>query len=240
MAGPASDLVFRQLLDSASSTYSYLIADPTTKEALLLDPVLEQVERDLQIIDELGLKLTQTANTHCHADHITGSGKIKALRPDVTSAIAAASAAAADVKLSPGDTIKVGSLRLTCLATPGHTNGCMCFYLPPSEVRTGLVFTGDALLIRGCGRTDFQEGDAGRLYDSVHSQLFKLPDSTLVYPAHDYKGRTASSIAEEKAHNPRLTKSREEFVTVMDNLGLPPPKMLNVAVPANLKCGIDF
>lgn len=228
------------MFDAASSTYTYLIADPVSKEAVLLDPVLEQVERDLQLIDELGLKLTQTANTHCHADHITGSGKIKSLRPGITSAIAAASTAAADVQLTHGDIIAVGSLKLACLATPGHTNGCMSFYLPGAGARVGMVFTGDALLIRGCGRTDFQEGDAGKLYDAVHMQLFNLPDSTIVYPAHDYKGRTASSVGEEKAHNPRLTKSREEFIHLMDKLGLPPPKMLEKAVPANLKCGIDF
>jgi len=240
MAGVSSGLIFRQLFDAGSSTYTYLIADPDTKEALLLDPVLEQVERDLQIIAELGLKLTQTLNTHCHADHITGSGKIKALCPGVTSAIAAASKASADVHLSHGDVITVGGLTLSCLATPGHTDGCMCFYLAPGEGREGVVFTGDTLLIRGCGRTDFQEGSASRLYESVHSQLFNLPDATLVYPAHDYKGRTASSIGEEKAHNPRLTKPKEEFVEIMDNLGLPPPKLLDKAVPANLKCGVDF
>ncbi|WIA11128.1 hypothetical protein OEZ85_011271 [Tetradesmus obliquus] len=236
-----SALIFRQLFDAASSTYTYLLACSETKEAILIDPVLEQVERDLQLIDELGLNLVQTPNTHCHADHITGSGKIKSLRPGVKSSISANSGAAADIQLQHGDTIKFGTLELRVLATPGHTSGCKSFYLPPvSPGSPGLVFTGDALLIRGCGRTDFQEGDAGLLYDSVHSKLFTLPDDTLVYPAHDYKGRTCSSIAEEKAHNPRLSKNKEEFVEIMNNLGLPYPKQIDRALPANLKCGIDF
>ncbi|KAF6264196.1 beta-lactamase-like protein [Scenedesmus sp. NREL 46B-D3] len=183
----------------------------------------------------------QTTNTHCHADHITGSGKIKSLRPGVKSSIAASSGAAADIQLQHGDSIRFGCLALRVLATPGHTSGCLCFHLQPASPRAaGLVFTGDALLIRGCGRTDFQQGDAGLLYDSVHSRLFTLPDDTLVYPAHDYKGLTCSTIGEEKTHNPRLTQSREEFVALMANLGLPYPKQIDRAVPANLKCGVDF
>ncbi|KAF8068169.1 Ethe1 [Scenedesmus sp. PABB004] len=232
-------LVFRQLFDAASSTHTYLLADGDTKEAVLIDPVLEQVERDLQIVDELGLKLVQAINTHCHADHVTGSGKIKALVPGVRSSIAAASGAAADIKLAHGDAISFGGHRLEVIATPGHTSGCLSFHLPRRGEAAGLVFTGDALLIRGCGRTDFQQGDAGQLYDSVHGRLFSLPPDTLVYPAHDYKGRTASSIGEERAHNPRLTKSRAEFVAIMAGLGLPYPKQIDRAVPANLRCGID-
>eukprot|EP00775_Hariotina_reticulata_P006637 gene6637-6864_t len=229
------------LFDSASATYTYLLADPHSKQAVLIDPVLEQVERDLQIIDELGLELSTAANTHCHADHITGTGKLKALRPGVTSRISAAANTDADVKLQEGDTINVGSLSLQCLATPGHTDGCMSFYLAPlGPAGVGMVFTGDALLIRGCGRTDFQQGNAGLLYDNVHSKLFTLPEDTLVWPAHDYKGRTCSSIAEEKQHNLRLTKPRDEFIDIMANLGLPYPKQIDRAVPANLKCGVDF
>ncbi|KAF6264198.1 beta-lactamase-like protein [Scenedesmus sp. NREL 46B-D3] len=204
-----SKLVFRQLFDKESSTYTYLLADAETKEAMLIDPVLEQVERDLQIIDEMGLRLVQTPNTHCHADHITGSGKIKSLRPGVKSLIGADTGAAADVHLREGDTIKCGAIELRVLSTPGHTSSCSSYYMPPDGPDgVGRVFTGDALLIRGCGRTDLQEGDAKRLYGSVHSRLFTLPDDTLVYPAHDYK---------EKTHNPRLSKSQSEFEDIMAN-----------------------
>lgn len=242
LPGASAKVVLRQLFDPASSTYTYLVGDADEKTAVLIDPVLEQVERDLQIVDELGLELTITLNTHCHADHITGSGKIKALRPGVRSAIAKASGASADVLLQPGDPVRVSSsLSLQVLATPGHTDGCTSFYLPPpSGGDVGAVFTGDALLIRGCGRTDFQQGDAGRLYDSVHRVLFSLPPSTLVFPAHDYRGRSASSIGEEAAHNPRLTKSREEFIEIMAHLGLPYPKQIDRALPANINCGADF
>uniref|UniRef100_A0A383VCV9 Metallo-beta-lactamase domain-containing protein n=1 Tax=Tetradesmus obliquus TaxID=3088 RepID=A0A383VCV9_TETOB len=167
--------------------------------------------------------------------------KFMALRPSVCSSIAAASGAAADIQLQHGDIIKFGSLALHAIATPGHTSGCLCFYLPPAGAGApGLVFTGDALLIRGCGRTDFQQGDAALLYDGIHAKLFTLPDDTLVYPGHDYKGRTCSSIAEEKAHNPRLSKSKEEFVELMDSLGLPYPKQIDRALPANLEDGAKF
>lgn len=239
MAG-YTDLIFRQLFDKESSTYTYLLADPVSKEALLIDPVLEQVERDLMVIDDLGLKLTQAANTHAHADHITGTGKIKHLRPDVKSAIGIGATAKADIQLSAGDDISVGPLQLKVLPTPGHTQGCSSYYLPPGANRVGMVFTGDALLIRSCGRTDFQGGSASQLYDSVHGQLFTLPGDTLVYPAHDYKGQTVSTIDEEKALNPRLANSKEKFVDIMANLDLPKPKKIDVAVPANLKCGVDF
>ncbi|GBF96501.1 hypothetical protein Rsub_09843 [Raphidocelis subcapitata] len=234
-------VIFRQLFDGASSTYTYLLADPLSLEAVLIDPVLEQAERDLEVVDGLGLNLVLTLNTHCHADHITGSGKLKALRPGVRSAIAAASGAAGDVQLRDGDSVPFGALALACIATPGHTSGCMSFYLPPAAPgAAGLVFTGDALLIRGCGRTDFQGGDAAGLYDTVHARLFSLPDDTLVLPGHDYRGRTASSIAEERALNPRLTKGRGEFVALMAGLGLPYPKQIDRALPANLEDGARF
>lgn len=241
-------IIFRQLFDGASSTYTYLLADPLSRDALLIDPVLEQVERDLEIVDDLGLNLVELLNTHCHADHITGTGKIKALCPGARSAIAAAAGAAADVQLRDGDHIRCGALTLHAIATPGHTSGCMCFYLAPPPAAgaaaagnaTGMLFSGDALLIRGCGRTDFQQGSAGTLYDSIHRKIFTLPDATLVFPGHDYRGRTASSVGEERAVNPRLTRSREEFVALMGELNLAYPKQIDRALPANLKDGVDF
>jgi sulfur dioxygenase len=199
------------------------------------------VERDLEVVDGLGLNLVEATNTHCHADHITGTGKLKALRPGVRSSIAASSGASADALLSDGGSVAFGSLALRVIATPGHTPGCVCFYLPPAAPgAAGMVFTGDALLIRGCGRTDFQQGDAGLLYDNLHAKIFTLPDDTLVFPGHDYRGRTASSVGEERSLNPRLTKGREEFIALMAGLGLPYPKQIDRALPANLRDGADF
>mmetsp|Transcript_24929 Transcript_24929/g.62823 ORF Transcript_24929/g.62823 Transcript_24929/m.62823 type:complete len:368 (-) Transcript_24929:244-1347(-) len=228
-AGSDSGLLFRQLFDAqfGSSTYTYLLADAGTKEAVLIDPVLELVDRDLALIEQLGLKLKYAINTHCHADHITGTGEIKKRQPHVKSGIAKASGAKADIFYEHGDTISFGGHQLKVLATPGHTSGCICFYTTSAG---GLAFTGDALLIRGCGRTDFQGGSAETLFQSVHEQLFTLPDATTVYPAHDYKGQTASSIGEEKAFNPRLSKSKAEFVDIMANLNLPYPKKIGAHV----------
>uniref|UniRef100_A0A383W3C2 persulfide dioxygenase n=1 Tax=Tetradesmus obliquus TaxID=3088 RepID=A0A383W3C2_TETOB len=235
-------IIFRQLFDAISSTYTYLLACPDTLQAALIDPVLEQAERDLEVVDDLGLSLTHLLNTHCHADHITGTGKIKALRPGARSCISAASGAAADLQLQPDQALTLGSLRISCLATPGHTNGCMSFYLPPAAAagQPGVVFSGDALLIRSCGRTDFQQGDAALLYDNIHNKIFSLPDDTLIYPGHDYKGRTVSSVAEEKTLNTRLTKPKEQFVQLMADLNLPLPKQIQRSLPANLKDGVDF
>ena len=198
---------------------------------MLIDPVLEMVERDLQLIEELGLTLESVINTHCHADHVTGSGLIKTKLPGVKSMIAAASGAQADVKLAHGDRIPVGDIIIEVRATPGHTSGCL------SLVCDGMVFTGDALLIRGCGRTDFQDGSSETLYESVHSQIFTLPVSTLVYPAHDYKGHNQSTVGEEKRLNPRLTQSKEGFVELMAGLGLSYPKKIDEALPRNMLCG---
>lgn len=233
-----SKLVFRQLFDSASSTFTYLLADSATREAVLIDPVLEHVDRDAELLGELDLSLKFMLNTHCHADHVTGTGAIKermaAMAEPPQSAIGAASGATADVQLHEGDRVRFGSRWLEVLETPGHTEGCCSFLLDDGTK----VFTGDALLIRGCGRTDFQGGCAAMLFDSVTSKLFRLNAETAVYPAHDYKGRTSSSIGEERRHNARLTKSRPEFVQLMADLELSTPKLIDVAVPANMRCGV--
>ena len=228
-ADPA--VVFRQLLDAESSTYTYLIADRATGAAALIDPVREHVERDLRLIAELGLTLTHVLDTHVHADHVTGAGELRT-RTGARTHASAIGAPCVDVALHDGDVIELGAVRLTARATPGHTDDGMCF------VGAGVVFTGDTLLIRGCGRADFQNGDAGALYDHITGVLFTLPDDTLVYPGHDYRGHTVSTIGEERRHNPRLAgKRRDEFVALMSTLGLPPPRKLAEAVPANRACG---
>jgi len=230
-----NDIIFRQLFDSTSSTYTYLLADVATRDALIIDPVLEQVDRDLGIIQQLGLNLVYALNTHVHADHVTSSGVIKSRLPQVKSAISEASAAHADIRLKNGDTLHLGNKTLRALSTPGHTNGCMSYVCDALRC----VFTGDALFVRGCGRTDFQQGNAELLYDSVHSRLFTLPRDYTVYPAHDYKGHTASSIDEEMRLNPRLSKSKAEFVEIMRGLNLPYPKQMDRAVPLNMVCGVQ-
>jgi sulfur dioxygenase len=235
MAAAAADLIFRQLFEKESSTYTYLLADPATKETVLIDPVVETAERDVKLLQEMGLKLTYAINTHCHADHVTGTGKLKELIPGCKSGIAKAAGAKADLHYNHGDTIAFGSHSLEVRSTPGHTDGCVTYVLDGGK----MCFTGDAVLIRGCGRTDFQAGDAGKLYDSVHSQIFSLPESCVLYPAHDYKGLTSSTVGEEKTQNYRLTKSKEEFVSIMDNLGLPYPKQIDRALPLNMVCGIQ-
>jgi len=229
--------VIQQLFDTLGSfTFTYLVGCTASREALLVDPVLGMEARDLALVEELGFELKYVVNTHCHADHINAGSAIKKLRPSVKTVISEASGAAADVKLRDGHRVTVGNYVLDALATPGHTDGCMTFVLRgPGEPRA--AFTGDALLIRGCGRTDFQQGDAGRLYDSVHDRIFSLPDDTKVYPGHDYGGRNLSTVAEERQFNPRLTKSRQEFVEYMRTLNLPYPKLMDLAVPANLVGG---
>lgn len=232
--GSRKPIIRRQFFESASSTYSYLLVDSETKEGILIDPVIETVDRDAQIIKDLGVNLRYLLNTHVHADHITGSGKLKSIFPSSLSVIAEKSGAVADIKVNDGDTIEFGNRFLTVLSTPGHTEGCLSFVLDDLSS----VFTGDALLVRGCGRTDFQGGSASNLYDSVHEKIFTLPSGTIVFPAHDYKGHTQSTVGEEKQFNPRLTKTKDEFIEIMNNLNLPRPKLIDEAVPANLKCGI--
>nr|XP_046255907.1 persulfide dioxygenase ETHE1, mitochondrial [Scatophagus argus] len=227
-------LLFRQLFETESSTYTYLLADSETKEAILIDPVLETIDRDLKLIKELGLNLKVAVNTHCHADHITSTGLMKKRLVGLKSAISKFSGATADIHLSEGDKIAFGKHYLTVRETPGHTDGCVSLVSGDQK----MVFTGDALLIRGCGRTDFQQGCAKRLYESIHQKLFTLPDHCLVYPAHDYLGQTVSTVGEERKFNPRLTKSLEEFVNIMNNLNLPKPKKIDISVPANLVCGV--
>ncbi|KAF2899630.1 hypothetical protein ILUMI_06539 [Ignelater luminosus] len=227
------DFLFRQLFDTTSSTYTYLLADTTLGEAILIDPVIEQANRDFQLCRDLNLCLKFAINTHMHADHITGTGVLKELS-GCKSIISKASGAKADILVDESDKISFGRHCLDILYTPGHTNGCLTYYAPEQ----GIAFTGDTLLIRGCGRTDFQEGSSKNLYHSVHEKIFTLPPATKLYPAHDYKGMTVTTVEEEKRLNPRLTKSLEEFIEIMDNLNLPYPKMIDKAVPANKVCGV--
>uniref|UniRef100_A0A3Q4H4D0 Persulfide dioxygenase ETHE1, mitochondrial n=1 Tax=Neolamprologus brichardi TaxID=32507 RepID=A0A3Q4H4D0_NEOBR len=222
------------LFESESSTYTYLLADADTKEAVIIDPVLETIDRDLKFVSELGLKLKVAVNTHCHADHITSTGPMKKRVPGLKSAISKCSGASADIHLTEGDKIPFGRHCLIVRETPGHTDGCITLVTGDQT----MAFTGDALLIRGCGRTDFQQGCAKRLYKSVHEKIFTLPDECLLYPAHDYLGQTVSTVGEERKYNPRLTKSMEEFVEIMNNLNLPKPKKIDISVPANLVCGV--
>lgn len=228
------DFFFRQLFDEKSWTYSYLLGDINSKEAVLIDPVLEQAKRDAKLVQELGFNLTYALNTHMHADHITGTGYLKQLLPGTISVISEASGAKADKYLRDNEVVKFGRFELKAMSTPGHTNGCMTYVVEEQ----GVAFTGDTLLIRGCGRTDFQEGDSRTLYKSVHERIFTLPENFRFFPAHDYKGNMETSVAEEKQYNPRLTKDIDGFVEIMANLNLPYPKMIDQAVPANRECGL--
>lgn len=237
----SSSLVFRQLLDRDSCTFTYLLADAVARRAILIDPVDRHIDRDTRLLRELNLELCYVVNTHAHADHISASGLLKQRLPGVKSAIGRASTAKADILFDEGDSLRVSDkLSLSVLSTPGHTEGCASYLLRESEDYPSCVFTGDALMIRGCGRTDFQGGNAERLYASVKEKLFTLPADTLVYPAHDYKGNTTSTIGEEAEFNPRLGKGKslQDFVDIMQNLNLAHPKMMDKAVPVNLNCGI--
>ncbi len=231
-------MLFRQLFDPETSTYSYLLADPVSREAVLIDSVAEQLERDVRLIEELDLKLLFALETHVHADHITASGQLRQRLGCRIAVSEAGNVPGADLQLENGDRIQFGGLRLDVLSTPGHTNGCVTYLCRDA----GMVFTGDALLIRGCGRTDFQDGDATLLFASIRQKIFSLPKDVAVYPGHDYHGRLVSTVDEEERFNPRLglEKSVDEFVELMNGLNLAYPKKVDVAVPANLLCGLSI
>ena len=228
-------MIFRQLFDTTSSTYTYLLADEQHGEALLIDPVFGQTNRDLALIDELGLKLVLAVDTHAHADHVTGAWLLKQLTGCKIASAKVIGAKHVDLPLEDGQEFGVKGVSLRALATPGHTDGCMSYVTADNA----MVFTGDALLIRGCGRSDFQQGSAKKLYHSITAKLFNLPDSCLVYPAHDYQGRTVSTIGEEKAFNVRVGDGANEtdFIEFMQAMRLPHPKLIDEAVPANLRSG---
>ena len=229
-----------QLFDPASSTYTYLLFDGQTREALIIDPVDEQLQRDLDALEHLGLTLKWVVETHAHADHITSAARLAELTGARTAAPAGCDVGTAAVQLRDGDTLAFGREAVRALHTPGHTAGSVCFlWQPAGEAAERHVFTGDTLLIQSCGRTDFQSGSAEQLYDSITRKLFTLPDTTLVWPGHDYHGRTQSTIGAEKTTNPRLAgRTREEFVQTMDGLGLPRPRRMDEAVPANQRSGL--
>jgi glyoxylase-like metal-dependent hydrolase (beta-lactamase superfamily II)/rhodanese-related sulfurtransferase len=226
-------MIFRQLFDSVSGTYSYLLASRRDGEAMIIDPVLDKVDRYLQLIRELDLKLVKAVDTHLHADHITGLGALRDRTHCITVMGENTKADVVSVRLAEGDKLTIEGLALDVLYTPGHTDDSYSFLMADR------VFTGDTLLIRGTGRTDFQNGDARMQYESLFGKLLRLPDDTLVFPAHDYKGDTVSTIGEEKRYNPRLqVKSIDDYVTLMANLKLPNPKMMDVAVPSNMRIGL--
>ena len=226
-------MIFRQLLEPVSSTYTYLLACPETGQAILIDPVINAIDRDLQVLQELGLRLAYAVDTHIHADHITSALELKKRTGSAIAAPAFDGLPCTDLPIEEGRPLQAGSVRIEGLHTPGHTDGHFAYFAGDR------VFTGDALLIDGCGRTDFQNGNAQALYHSVTQKLFGLPDETLVYPAHDYAGRHVSSIAQEKARNPRLGagKTLQEFQQIMASLNLPYPKFIDYAVPGNRSCG---
>jgi sulfur dioxygenase len=225
-------MIFRQLFERESSTYSYLIASRPGGEALIIDPVLEKTEEYVQLLRELDVRLAFAVDTHVHADHVTALGALRERSGCITIMGAQSRADCVSRRVSDGERIRIDGIELKALHTPGHTDDSYSF------VMSDRVFTGDTLLIRGTGRTDFQNGDPEAQYDSLFGKLLQLPGDTLVYPAHDYKGWTVSTIAEELAHNPRLrVRSKEEYVAQMRALRLPNPKLMDVAVPANLACG---
>ena len=226
-------MIFRQLFDSVSGTYSYLIASRKGAEALIIDPVLEKVDRYIQLLNDLDLRLVKAVDTHLHADHVTGLGALRDRTQCVTVMGENTKADVVSMRLSDGDKLDIEGISMDVIYTPGHTDDSYSFALPDR------VFTGDTLLIRGTGRTDFQNGDPRAQYDSIFNRLLKMPNETLVFPGHDYKGDTVSTIGEERQSNPRLqVKSIDEYVNLMNNLNLPNPKMMDVAVPANMKIGL--
>ncbi len=231
-------LIFRKLFDPQSSTYTYLLADPSSRDAILIDTVFEQAPREAALIKELDLRLRWVIDTHVHADHVTGASLLRQ-RLNCRIAVSRRSGAiGGDFLFDDGDTLQFGNRFIRVVSTPGHTNGCSTFVLDDQS----MAFTGDCLLIRGCGRTDFQQGSSEKMFESVHEKIFTLPDECLLYPGHDYKGATVTTVGEEKQYNPRLGKdvSLTDFSGYMNNLGLAHPNKIDIAVPANLKCGEVF
>ncbi len=228
-------MIFKQLFDQETWTYTYLIADPATKEAVFIDPVNTHIDDYIALLESHGLQLKYTLETHVHADHITAGGLLRQRLGAQTGVSHLCGAETADIQIQDGDVFEFGNgEKIKVIATPGHTRGSISF------LWRDRVFTGDSLFIGGCGRTDFQGGDAGALYDCITQRLFTLPDETLVYPGHDYQGRWISSIIQERTTNPRLAgKSREQFIGIMANLNLPKPRLIDEAVPANRYCGLD-
>jgi glyoxylase-like metal-dependent hydrolase (beta-lactamase superfamily II) len=225
--------MFKQMFDTESSTYTYLLVDENTREAVIIDPVASHVDEYIAMIKQHNLHLKYALETHVHADHITASGKLRERLGIKTGVSELCGAVAADMQLNDGDVLMIGNQTIQVIATPGHTAGSVSFLC------NDRLFTGDSLLINGCGRTDFQGGSAEMQYNSIVNKLFILPDETLIYPGHDYSGRRVSSIAQEKVINPRLAgKTRDEFIDIMINLNLPKPKLIDIAVPANRMCGV--
>lgn len=234
-------MLLRQLFDRETSTYTYLLADEDTREAVIIDPVLEQLERDATLVAELGLTLLYALDTHVHADHVTATGALRDRLGARTVLSEGAGVGVADLLVKEGDVIRFGRFALEVRETPGHTAGCLTYVLRDPARDRPMAFTGDALLIRGCGRTDFQNGDASRLYRSIHEKLFSLPAQTLLYPGHDYLGRTVTTVDEERRVNPRAGGGRTEaeFVEIMSQLRLAYPKQIDRAVPRNEQLGFD-
>ena len=229
-------MIFRQFFDAVSSTYTYLLASGRGREALIIDPVKEQTQHYLAAIHDLDLKLVRAVDTHTHADHITALGDLRDATGCVTIMGEFTKASCVSEQIRDGERIDIDGIRLQAIYTPGHTDESFSFLLNPAHPEA--VFTGDVLLIRGSGRTDFQGGDPRKSWDSIVNKLFLLPDEVTVYPGHDYRGWNASSIGEERRHNPRLAgKSEAEYVAIMNGLKLPNPKLMDIAVPANLACG---
>ena len=226
-------LIFRQLFDYETWTYTYLLADPETHEAVLIDTVKEQVERDLKLLQEMGLKLKYLLETHIHADHVTGASDLREKTGAKVAVSEVAGVDCADISLKDGDELRLGNHAIRAMSTPGHTNTCMSYFIE------GMVFTGDTMMIRDVGRTDFQQGSNDKMWDSITKKIFGLPEDTIIYPAHDYKGFHSSTVGEEKKFNSKLGggKTKDDFVKLMKEMKLGQPKKINVAVPANLKCG---
>ena len=231
-------MIFKQLFEPNSCTYTYLLACPDTGQSVLIDPVLMTVDRDMQVLQELGLKLAFTLETHVHADHLTSATRLKSLIGSKIAYPTMDDVSCADIFVREGEAFRVGNIEINPLFTPGHTDHHHAYLIHNSMQK--ILFTGDALLIDGCGRTDFQSGDAGQLYHSIHDKFFSLPEETLVYPAHDYNGYFVSSVGQEKQRNPRLgqNKPKEEFVEIMNNLDIAKPKNMHFAVPGNMLCGV--